>query len=305
MSPAVSLVMPAWRPRPDWLRAAVASALDERACEIELIVVDDGSDEPVAELLRDVDDPRLRVIRVGHGGPYAARNAGIAAAAGEFLRFVDADDIVESGSTGRLLERARQDPGALVYGATLMCDVDLTPQRTVTSDSEGWVEEQCVLGGFDVYLVSILFPRAVVERAGPWEETRFAVSGDWDFVLRAIEQAPVRRLDEVVTRYRRHEASVTKTADVAAGGAAARLVLGRYFERHPERRGGDLERRAYLRVHLDRARAHAWFGERRLAARELAAAARLGPLAAARTAAGWGADELRALRDRVRGARSR
>jgi glycosyltransferase involved in cell wall biosynthesis len=289
----VSLVMPAFRPQPEWLRAAVVSALDEPGCDFELIVVDDGSPEPVAPLLDGLGDPRLRVIESEHVGPYAARNAGIGVARGDYLRFVDADDVVVAGSTGRLLELARSEGESIAYGATLMCDEGLHPQREVTSEQEGWVVDDCVMGRFDVYIVSMLLPRAVVERAGPWE-TGFSVSGDWDFGLRALEQAPVRRLDEVVTHYRRHSTSITKSADVAAGAAAGRLVLERYFERHPERRGTSLERRAYLRLHLDRASAHAAYGERAAAARELGAAARRSPVAVA--AATW-----QRLARRVRG----
>jgi len=82
MSALVSLVMPVWRPRPGWLREAVVSALQEHACQIELIVVDDACEEPVAGLLAGIEDPRLRVLRIEHAGPYGARNAGIAAARG-------------------------------------------------------------------------------------------------------------------------------------------------------------------------------------------------------------------------------
>jgi glycosyltransferase involved in cell wall biosynthesis len=284
MTPLVSLIMPAWRPRPDWFRAAVASALDESSGEIELFVVDDGSEEPVEPLLAEIDDPRVSVIRIDHVGPYESRNAGIAASRGEYVRFVDSDDVVEANSTGRLLALAEAAPGSVSYGATLMCDEHLNPERVLDSDLEGWVAERCLLGEFEVRVVSCLFPRAVVDAAGAWEPS-FPVSGDWDFTLRALECAPVHRLDEVVTSYRRHSRSVTKTADVAAGAAAGRLVIGRYFDRHPEQRGGDLERRAYARLHLDRARAYAWVGERGAAARELAALARRDPRAAIASAA--------------------
>lgn len=299
MKPEVSLVMPAWRPRGDWLRAAVRSALDEPAADLELIVVDDGSPEPVEPLLAEVGDPRLRVVRLTHRGPYAARDAGIAAARGEWLRFVDADDLVEPGSTGRLLELARREPPAIAYGATLVCDEHLEGAEIATAERAEDAVRQCVLGGFDAYVVSMVFPREVVERAGAWAEAEFPVSGDWDFVLRCLEQAPARRLDAVVTRYRRHPASVTKTADVAAGAAAGRLVLGRYFARHPELRGSELERRAYLRLHLDRAVAHAHFGEAAGALRELAAAARRDPRAAAREGGRIAVAGLRALSRRA------
>jgi glycosyltransferase involved in cell wall biosynthesis len=278
VSELVSVIMPVWRPRADWLRAAVTSALDEDGCEIDLVLVDDGNDEPLAPLLADVGDPRLRIVRIDHAGPYSARNAGLAEARGAFVRFFDADDVVEPGSTGRLLARAADGGEAIAYGATLMCDDDLVPQATHTSEVEGDAVADCVMGRFTVFVVSLLFPRAAIERAGPWEPA-FAVSGDWDFVLRTLDQAPVRRVDEVVTRYRRHHASVTKRADVAAGAAAGELVLERYFTRHPELRGSELERAAYARLHLDRARAHAARGERRHAAGQLAKAARRDPAA--------------------------
>jgi glycosyltransferase involved in cell wall biosynthesis len=303
VSTLVSLIMPAWRPRADWLHEAVASALDEQACDIELIVVDDGNEQPVADMLADVGDSRLRILRIEHAGPYAARNAALAVARGSFVRYFDADDVAEPGSTGRLLALAQANAGdVLAYGATLMCDEALAPQRVVTAETDGDAVEECVLGGFDVYVVSILYPRAVLDRAGPWEETAFTVSGDWDYVLRALEQAPVRRLDEVVTRYRRHPTSVTKSSRVAAGADAGRLVLERFFERNPQRRGSALERRAYTNLHLLRARSHALAGERRPALRQLALAARRDPATTLAAVARGGSQRLAGV---VAGARRR
>ncbi|HEX6652231.1 MAG TPA: glycosyltransferase [Thermoleophilaceae bacterium] len=294
----VSLIMPVWRTREDWLRQAVGSVLEERGCDLELIVVDDGSEQPAENLLADIGDGRLRHLRVEHGGPYAARNAGIAVASGRFVRFVDSDDVVARNSTARLLDRSG-DSGEISYGATEMCDEALTPLSVATSRVAGDAAEECLMGRFHVYVVSMLFPRAVVEAAGPWNENAFRVSGDWDFVLRALEQAAVRPLDEVVTRYRRHAASVTKTADVAAGVAAGETVLGGYFARHPELRGSRLERRAYVRLHLDRASAHAWLGESRPAARQLWRAARRDPAATLAACARRVGGRLRSLIARV------
>ena len=301
----VSLVMPAWRPREDWLRAAVASALAEEACPLELVVVDDGSEEPVAPLLEDIIDPRLRVVRIEHGGSAPARNAGGAASRGTHIRYVDADDVVEPGSTARLLALVGDADDVVAHGATLVCDEELRPVRTIASDVEGDAVEACLLGAFDVRVVSMLFPRTVVERAGEWEPS-FAVSGDWDFVLRALEGVTVRRDPEVATRYRRHGSSVTRTADVAGGAAAHRLVLDRYFVRHPEQRGTDLERRAYARLELDRAFAYASRGARRLAATHFARAARLRPAATASEGARYAAGVIRrAARRAARAARRR
>jgi glycosyltransferase involved in cell wall biosynthesis len=78
--PLVTVVMAAWNPRPDWLLEAVRSALAQRDVELELVVVDDGSDTPLSDVLSGIEDPRLQIVRVDHGGASSARNAGVAAA---------------------------------------------------------------------------------------------------------------------------------------------------------------------------------------------------------------------------------
>lgn len=248
--PLVSLVLAAWNPRRDWLLEAVGSALAEHDVPLELVLVDDGSEPPVEELLAGIADPRLRVLRVPHGGESAARNAGIREARGQFLRFVDADDATVAGSTAHLLELAGAD-GSIGYGATTICDADLRPVWTMTSRLQGRVERECLLGRFTVRVPSLLFPRDVVAAAGEWQ-TGFRVSHDWDFVLRALEHAPVRGDARPATLYRKHGASATADAD--AGLAGGRLVVDRYFERHPEHRGSALERRARARLEAQAAR---------------------------------------------------
>jgi glycosyltransferase involved in cell wall biosynthesis len=238
MTALVSHLLPAWNPRPDWLLAAVRGVLAETACELELVVVDDGSEAPVADILAAVQDERLRVLRTEHGGVSRARNAALAAARGDHIRFVDADDVVAPGSTARLLAAAGD---VITYGATTFCDEGLRPVWTMRCRVEGDAVEACLVGRFTVRIVSMLFPRRVVEAAGPFGE-EFRVSSDWDFVLRALEAGPVRATEPTATYYRKHASSVT--GDIAGGAGAAVLALDRYFERHPERRGTRLERRA-------------------------------------------------------------
>ena len=283
MSPLVSLIMPVRLIRREWLLEAVGSALDEHEVAVELVVVDDASPESVQEALEPVRDPRLRVIRIAHAGPYGARNSGLAAAAGDWVRFVDSDDLVTRGSTGRLFKAAAGER-VIAYGGTLVCDEQLTPRRLIASSLEGSVEAPCVLGRFDVRVVSMLFPRDVVDAAGQWDPS-FRVSGDWDFVLRTVELAPVRPVDVIATQYRRHAASVTRTADVAAGERARERIVDRYFERRPEQLGGASSQEVRLNLLLDSAAAYAHHVERRAALARLARASTIRPAAAAAAAA--------------------
>lgn len=277
----VSLVMPVWNTKPSWLRQAVASALAEDGCEIELIVVDDGSHEPAADLLGDLDDPRLDVVTVPHGGICAARTAGIERARGEAIRFVDSDDVLEPGSTAKLLELSGPD-GAISYGDTLVCDDDLRPQKTVGSTVQGDALAECMLGDFSVYITGMLFPRAVVEAVGEFDPSTFP-NEDFDYVLRALERAPVRGGGFIASRYRRHHGSITgrQSAD-----EVNTRVLERLFDRRPDLRRSALGRRALSRLHLRAATRMTEAGRPVPSARYLGAAFRYSPRSAAREAIG-------------------
>lgn len=257
--PLVSLVMPVWKPRPEWLLQAVESALGQRDANLELIVVDDGCAHPVEELLADVADERLHVSRVEHGGTSAARNAGFAVARGDWIRYLDADDAVEPDSTANLLALAG-GRSVIAYGATALCDETLRPRAIITSRLQGDVLLECLLDRFEVNLSALLFPRRVVEQVGDWDPA-IAVCQDWDFVLRALEHAHVVGDDRVTYRYRQHAAS----ASAGTGGSERSqrlseegmgLVVDRYFNRHPEQRGTDFERRVRARIELILARSH-------------------------------------------------
>jgi len=90
----VSVVMPVYNAR-DFLRASVASVLEQTHRRLELVAVDDGSSDGSLELLTTLaqEDARIRVIRQPvNGGVAAARNAGLAAATGSHIAFLDSDD---------------------------------------------------------------------------------------------------------------------------------------------------------------------------------------------------------------------
>ena len=87
----VSVIIPTYN-RAAWLKEAIESVLSQTYKQFELIVVDDGSTDPTGELLLQYGT-KLSVLHTGHGGPSAARNCGIAAARGEYIAFLDSDDV--------------------------------------------------------------------------------------------------------------------------------------------------------------------------------------------------------------------
>jgi glycosyltransferase involved in cell wall biosynthesis len=87
----VSVIIPLYNKERSIARA-IRSVCNQTFCDFELIVIDDGSTDRSADFARQYDDNRVRVISQVNSGPGAARNAGIRAAKGEVLAFLDADD---------------------------------------------------------------------------------------------------------------------------------------------------------------------------------------------------------------------
>ena len=134
--PVFSVIIPTFN-RADLVLKAVVSVLDQTFSDFEVVVVDDGSTDETRALLQPYDD-RIRYFHQENAGVSAARNRGIAESRGEYLAFLDSDDLFAP----RMLEEARRTfdrhPEA---GAVFTAEVDLDsqgrPGRVATKKSPG------------------------------------------------------------------------------------------------------------------------------------------------------------------------
>lgn len=118
--PDVSIIIPTYN-RARFVGEAIDSALAQ-GDGIEVIVVDDGSTDETSSLLASFAD-RVRIFRQPNTGPSAARNLGAQQARGEFLAFLDSDDLLEAGAVRTLLSEARRlGPGAIPFGRASVID---------------------------------------------------------------------------------------------------------------------------------------------------------------------------------------
>ena len=122
--PRITVGMPA-RNASCWLREAVRSALDQDYPDFEVLVVDDESSDDTPAILASVQDPRLRVLRKVHTNLPDARNLILKEASGQYVCWLDSDDILLPNTLVAYSERARDWPKtAVFYGNLLKIDAD-------------------------------------------------------------------------------------------------------------------------------------------------------------------------------------
>ena len=190
-----------------FLGAAIDSALAQTLGAVDVIVVDDGStDDTPAVLARYAG--RVRVLRQPNRGLAAARNAGLAAARGTYVAFLDADDVMAPTKLAAQLEMLERSP---TIGWTY-CDVliETVATRTTVTASErfgygaraldGWLFPELIHGNF-IPAIAPMIRRTALDAAGGFDE-RLTALEDWDMWLRLSLIAEARYTPAVLVTYR-------------------------------------------------------------------------------------------------------
>ena len=167
--------------------AAVLSALTQTWPPLEVVVVDDGSSDGTAQVLADVDDPRLRVLHQANAGEAAAKNAAVQAARGDLVVVLDADDAWYPERLAALMALARARPDLDV----LTTDADLTVDGLIVRQVYGpsWPFEVHDQRGA-LLVRNTIFSGAAVRRS-TWlgvggMEDGLSPTADWDLWQRLV-----------------------------------------------------------------------------------------------------------------------
>ena len=231
-SPLVTVVIPVYNGAA-FVTDAIESVLRQKAARLELVVVDDGSTDETPQILSDFGD-RICTLRQANRGLSAARNVGIRSASGEFLVFLDADDLLPDGYVQRFSEAAAQSPEAEVFHCGWQAvDFEGHPlygnETPLPLDADPF--HQILLTGSPP-IDALFLRRSVLPRVGMFDES-LALQEDWDFWLRlAVSGARFQGVPGNVAIVRRHSSSMSRQA-----GSALALtgldVLERQLARHP------------------------------------------------------------------------
>jgi glycosyltransferase involved in cell wall biosynthesis len=210
--PSVSAIVPAFN-RERYVGEALESILRQRYRPLEVIVVDDGSTDSTAAIASSFP---VRCLRTEHRGVAAARNRGLAAAGGDLIAFLDADDAWTDGSLDRRVTHLLDNPAVgFVLGRTeLLAEADRKSRvrATFLRESQPGV------------LTTFVGRREAIDSVGPFDES-YQVAEDVDWFARARD-AGVKGayLDEICARYRVHWANTTLDRHAEVGESVARAL---------------------------------------------------------------------------------
>lgn len=229
-NPVLSVAIPVWNGE-RYLAEAITSVLEQRdAPDLEIIVIDDGSDDESA-LVAEQFGPPVRCLRLPHAGLAAARNAGAASARGEYLLHLDSDDVLPADSiTSRMAVFNTSPEADLVVGQMLSF---ISPELDPEAASRYRVPSGPQRGGLPgASLVRTCF----ASRVGSFDTDRNN-SPDLDWMARAMEYDPhIVELPGVVLHRRIHGNNLSLRGSPLAGDRLA--ILRAALNRRREAAGG-------------------------------------------------------------------
>lgn len=214
--PWISVVIPAFNAE-NHLEAAIDSVLGQTTSPLELIVVDDGSEDDTAAIAGSYGH-RVRLERQPNGGVSRARNRGIALARARYVAFLDADDVWLPEKIETQLALAtrypqlgcvytgyqRVDAGLRKVGPPVIVEQEDAVIRTLLLEPPGiWVSSTC------------LFPRRVLDEVGGFDEG-LSTSADVDLAVRVGLRYPVAGVPRALVLYRQHASQMHLNVDAMA-----------------------------------------------------------------------------------------
>ena len=213
--PMFSVVTPTYN-RKYCICSAIESLMCQTFGDFEQIVADDGSTDGTVELLKseyakEIASGKIRILELGHGGVCAARNAALEAAKGEWIAYLDSDNIVSSDFLQTFADGIKSHPDAKCFYAALM----RTSDKSILDRP---FDRQRLLRANYIDMGVYCHHRDLIDEFGAFD-TDFGAIEDWDLIVRHTSKYTPVRLGHVVLMYNNDASDdrLSRKFDIQAG----------------------------------------------------------------------------------------
>lgn len=230
----VSVILPCYNDE-DWLPDTVESVLDQSYGQIELILVDDGSTDETSKIAKSYESRgEVKYIRQDNQGPSAARNTGLEAASGEYIAFVDADDIWKPDKLERQVDFLSQSDAGFVHTNAWHIDEDGNKiERRHESNPIRWNDRKQFIK--DLFLRNPICISSVLVSHSALGDKRFDEkllrSNDQDLWLKIAGDAKFGYIEDPLVQYRLRESGISN--DYRLVFKARKRIAENAIERYP------------------------------------------------------------------------
>ncbi len=202
--PKVTVIMPIYNAS-QFLREAVESIISQTFYYFEVLIVDDGSTDGSAEIIKSYRDPRIKlIINKGNLGCWYSRNIGIQIAQGEYIALFDADDVCHPERLEKQVSFLDRNPDIAVVGSQARL-IDEKGNVFATLNVPCCPEDiaQTLLEFMCIPNPSAMIRKCIFDKVGLYRED-FPAAADYDFFLRASEYYKLANISEALIDYRIH-----------------------------------------------------------------------------------------------------
>jgi glycosyltransferase involved in cell wall biosynthesis len=209
MSSAVSIILPTFN-RLEFLRTAIDSVFAQTFEDWDLVIADDGSNADTRTYLRTLENPpRVKVIWLPHTGrPSVVRNAALRESRGEYVAFIDSDDVwLPKKLQTQIASLGRHAARKWSYTRFALVDGSGNPTASARTGSwpapAGWILKKLLKGETVIALPSVIVSRQLLEQLGAFDEDLVMCEDD-ELWFRLAAHSEIDGVDEPLTLIRRH-----------------------------------------------------------------------------------------------------
>ena len=229
--PKISVIIPVYNGEKT-IQKTIESVLKQTFQDLELIVINDGSQDATLEVLSSIQDPRLRILSYSNAGLASSRNRGITEATGEYISFLDADDLWTPDKLEAQLQALQEHPEAAVAYSWTDCIDELGQfsRRGSHISAIGYVYSELCLIDFLENGSNPLIKHQVFTKVGNFDES-LPCAEDWDMWLRLAIDYPFVVVPKPQVLYR--VSSESMSSDVWKMEQGCCQVIEQAFSRVP------------------------------------------------------------------------